>query len=161
MWNVGWAALRGAASCACRLAVAGAIAVGCRDSDTVNVRTVGVPEAGDSAEVLDASLLDPRPLDSNLLDAMAEGGSERLDASDADASDGSACCAPSPEPGCCMRFGGYNGNNPSNCGGVICDNMPLPSAPWQLGVDDHGCPIWIAPEETNDCCGCPADGGLF
>jgi len=89
----------------------------------------------------------------------AGGSADPLDAS-TDAADAMPfCCTPSPQPDCCMYYGGTRRSDDS-CG-IICDNMPLPSAPWQLGVDPNGCPVWIEPPQTNQCCGCPPeDGGI-
>ena len=88
--------------------------------------------------------------------ASGSTGDER-DAS-TDAADAALlCCEPSPEPECCMVYGGRRA---SGCG-VVCDGMPLPNAGWQLGSDSYGCPVWIEPPRTNDCCGCaPPDSGL-
>lgn len=95
--------------------------------------------------------------------AGASGSTAERDAStdaSTDASDASSlCCEPSPEPECCMVYGGRRSTSES-CG-VICDGIPLPNAGWQLGTDSYGCPVWIEPPRTNDCCGCaPPDSGL-
>jgi hypothetical protein len=69
------------------------------------------------------------------------------------------CCPLSPEPDCCMDYGGSNVNG---CG-TACDGMPWPSAAWEVRIDEDGCPYWHEPEPRNefDCCGCaqPNDGG--
>lgn len=73
-----------------------------------------------------------------------------------------ACCPISDEPDCCMDYGGADRYG---CG-TWCDGMPLPSEQWTKSVDPYGCPIWVEPTRSNDCCGCPptndtgtADGG--
>lgn len=64
---------------------------------------------------------------------------------------GMKCCPISDEPDCCMDYGG---SNIDGCGRV-CDGMPWPSEPgWHKDVDALGCPIWVAPPQTNNCCGC-------
>jgi hypothetical protein len=162
VWTANWGRLvRGALRLGSAFTWVCTISSACTDSDTVNIVVRDGRDPGHGGDALDASGLNPAVVDSSLPNAMTDVSAGRLDASaDADASDGSACCPPSPQPDCCMVYGGHDGNDPSKCGVVICDNMPLPSAPWQLGVDDHGCPRWIEPEATNECCGCPADGGL-
>jgi hypothetical protein len=87
-------------------------------------------------------------------------GDERDASADAspDAADAaSLCCEPSPQPECCMVYGGRRSGG---CD-VVCDGMPLPNAGWQLGADSYGCAVWIEPPRTNDCCGCaPPDSGI-
>lgn len=67
------------------------------------------------------------------------------------------CCTPSEEPDCCMNYGGANIDG---CY-TLCDGMPL-GGDWQLGVDKYGCPKWIEPPVSDNCCGCPPtpDSGL-
>ena len=90
--------------------------------------------------------------------ASGSTGDER-DASPDAADAASLCCEPSPQPECCMVYGGRR-NGSFSCG-VICDGMPTPNAGWQLGTDSYGCPVWIEPPRTNDCCGCPLpDSGI-
>jgi hypothetical protein len=106
---------------------------------TVDASVTGQPDAPDATA--------PDPLDAS-------------SAASPDAEPEVSCCTPSPTPDCCMVYGGRRpaGSSDSSCG-EICDRMPLPNAAWQLGTDAYGCPIWIEPERTNDCCGCPLDGG--
>ncbi|MEO8181590.1 MAG: hypothetical protein ABI895_22365 [Deltaproteobacteria bacterium] len=89
------------------------------------------------------------------------GRAEQLDAS-TDAVDAMPfCCTPSPQPDCCMFYGGRRRGDDTFACGPICDGIPLPNAAWQLGVDGDGCPVWIEPPQTNQCCGCaPEDGGI-
>ena len=69
-----------------------------------------------------------------------------------DADAGSLCCPISPEPACCMEYGGSRLLRGS-CG-MFCDGMPGPTAPWRIGLDEHGCPRWFEPEVSTGCCGC-------
>ncbi len=65
------------------------------------------------------------------------------------------CCAPSPQPNCCMAYGGES-TGQSRCG-QTCDGMPLPDNPgWQIQFGDDGCAQWSEPEKrsASDCCGC-------
>jgi hypothetical protein len=105
-------------------------------------------DALDGGREPDASSIDP-------LDASPDAA----DAADANAS-GVVCCEPSPEPDCCMDYGGHRLAGSSVCGNTACDGMAPPDANWQLGTDEYGCAVWIEPEDVVDCCGCPADGGL-
>lgn len=67
---------------------------------------------------------------------------------------GAQCCPISPQPDCCMEFGGARGASQS-CG-TACDGMAAPGNPiWRIFFDGQGCPVWSAPENTPDCCGCP------
>lgn len=88
------------------------------------------------------------------LDASTD-ASIGLDAStDAATTDGAVrCCPISPEPDCCMDYGGSEW---TGCG-TECDGMPWPDADWRLEVNEDGCPHWVAPEPRSeyDCCGCP------
>ena len=85
---------------------------------------------------------------------------DERDASPDAADAASFCCTPSPQPECCMVYGGRR-LSPDSCG-FVCDGMPPPNAGWQLGSDSYGCPVWIEPPPVpNDCCGCPPpDSGI-
>jgi hypothetical protein len=71
---------------------------------------------------------------------------------------GGYCCTPSPQPGCCMVYGGFT-TDKSGCGDA-CDGMPLPSDAWKLETEEHGCKYWVEPREWIDCCGCQPDGRI-
>jgi hypothetical protein len=66
------------------------------------------------------------------------------------------CCPPSPQPGCCMKYGGWAALA-EDCGGYTCDGMPLPSDPsWVVRPDEHGCPRWQSrPFDGTSFCGQP------
>ncbi len=69
-----------------------------------------------------------------------------------DAEAGSQCCPISPQPGCCMDYGGTRGR--AGCG-TVCDGMPWPSPAWRIEQDEFGCPRWVEPPRIpNNCCGC-------
>jgi hypothetical protein len=66
------------------------------------------------------------------------------------------CCEPSPEPDCCMNYGGP-GTVANNACGTTCDGMPTPNEPgWNIVINDSGCVSWEEPRagSTKDCCGC-------
>jgi hypothetical protein len=63
---------------------------------------------------------------------------------------GSLCCPHSPEPDCCMEYGGTRG--PGGCQ-IVCDGMPDPSENWTLGVNSDGCAYWIEPPPGGLVCG--------
>lgn len=57
----------------------------------------------------------------------------------------SACCPADPEPGCCMRYGGWSEHGCAD-DYAICDGMPVPNDPgWKLEKDTHGCDTWTNP----------------
>jgi hypothetical protein len=111
-------------------------------------------------------------------DDLRDGRSNRYDARDAHAADARAserdgeadsnsdaesqCCPISPAPACCMEYGGSRSR--SSCG-MVCDGMPWPSPAWRIEQDESGCPHWIEPEPSSECCGCvppdarPPDAG--
>jgi hypothetical protein len=70
------------------------------------------------------------------------------------------CCPPSPQPSCCMSYGGVAQGNAC---AQVCDGMPSPGDPgWHLGTDSNGCKVWIAPTNATSFCGepqPPPDGG--
>jgi hypothetical protein len=113
----------------------------------------GVAVGGSGNDGLDAG----REPDASSVDEL-DASAEAADTGDADASN-IVCCEPSPEPACCMDFGGHRAVG-STCGNTACDGMAPPEASWQLGTDQYGCAVWIEPEDAVDCCGCPGDGGL-
>jgi hypothetical protein len=54
------------------------------------------------------------------------------------------CCPPSPEPSCCMDYGGYG----AGLCGPVCDRMPVSTDPgWTLATDGHGCSVWRNPND--------------
>lgn len=59
--------------------------------------------------------------------------------------DTSACCPMSPNPGCCMSYGGSPAafsDGTQQCLGQ-CDGMPDPHSPaWHQRIDANGCPEW-------------------
>jgi len=66
---------------------------------------------------------------------------------------GPQCCPPSPEPDCCMSYGGATKER--SCL-TACDGMPSPNNPrWSVGFDAADCPVWNEPPRSADCCGCP------
>lgn len=66
---------------------------------------------------------------------------------------GIPCCVPSPQPGCCMAYGGVA--SPSFACQTFCDGMPLPGPGWQLIPDVFGCPMWRFLGTATACCGAP------
>ncbi|MEY4509852.1 MAG: hypothetical protein RLZZ450_1974, partial [Pseudomonadota bacterium] len=68
------------------------------------------------------------------------------------------CCPPSPQPNCCMDYGGAQTHGACR---RVCDGMPIPSDPaWRLIKDEHGCPRWSSEGTTATCCGSkPLPGG--
>lgn len=64
---------------------------------------------------------------------------------DADAG-GGGCCPIDPQPGCCMRYGGWSSEGAdSGLCGLVCDGMPVPSDPsWKKVIDSHGCEVWTS-----------------
>jgi hypothetical protein len=117
------------------------------------------PEAppGCSIPVPDARVDVDAPADADAsLDAVSR---PDVDAQNDAHHDGDAveCCPISPEPGCCMQFGGTSG--PNFCG-TVCDNLPAPTYPgWEQRVDANGCPYWWAPPSAP--IGCGVDSGTF
>jgi hypothetical protein len=73
---------------------------------------------------------------------------------DADAEAGAQCCPISPQPACCMEYGGSRRAGGS-CG-MTCDGMPPPSPLWRIAYDENGCPYWVEPARSAACCGCVA-----
>lgn len=70
------------------------------------------------------------------------------------------CCPPSPQPNCCMDYGGAKVDG--NCRS-LCDGMPRPADPaWRLVNDKYGCPRWSSVGSTGPCCGGEPvpDGGV-
>jgi hypothetical protein len=72
------------------------------------------------------------------------------------------CCEPSPEPDCCMNYGGPS-QGEGSCG-MTCDAMPVPNDPgWNITFDSNGCASWRNRREEGiaPCCGCalPVDAG--
>jgi hypothetical protein len=75
------------------------------------------------------------------------------------------CCPISPEPACCMEYGGWV----PNCR-TRCDVKPSATEPgWHIAISLEGCAQWVEPPEGTytSCCGCvlpdassrPRDGG--
>jgi hypothetical protein len=53
------------------------------------------------------------------------------------------CCEPDSAPDCCMAYGGPDLTGSCE---VLCDGMPVPSAPWKRELDDSGCAHWVEPD---------------
>ncbi len=86
--------------------------------------------------------------------ATSNGDAGDAAASDA-TSDGGVCCTPDPNPGCCMRYGGFSADG--QCF-AACDGMPQPSDPgWKLVTDSYGCMVWTNSKSNGGAgtCGAP------
>ena len=68
---------------------------------------------------------------------------------------GGICCPASPNPACCMSYGGW-AEDSTKCESP-CDGIPLPTDPsWKLAKDDHGCDAWSSRPVVHG----PSDGPL-